>query len=150
MFPHTLTQRLAGQQCPACGSTWFREAPSVEFVQSQFRRPHLNPEPDPGPPVLICLWGTPLLPQTTSPPPEVRRLLENVKQVQYRLDARGDAQFLLQGSGVESSPPGLAGTLRSTGALPVEVRIPGAVQGLGTPAGVEFQGGARCFLRSIC
>lgn len=78
------------QKCPACGSTWFREALFYEFVPA---RPWLYEEEERSQEmtILICLCGQPITPPLSAGAgpriwQTIQRLLKCLEQVQKRSD----------------------------------------------------------------
>jgi hypothetical protein len=98
-FPKIKEIDVPLQKCPACGSTWFREALFYEFVPA---RPWLYEEEERSQEmtILICLCGQPITPPLSAGAgpriwQTIQRLLKCLEQVQKRSDVLGQAKFVL-------------------------------------------------------
>ena len=80
--PHVLPQK-----CPACGSTWFREASFFEFVPARFWSHELEPSGHLPMTILVCLCGQPVPPLLQGVPSPrtaqaIGQFLDSLRQAQ--------------------------------------------------------------------
>ena len=110
MLP-AMSQKVPFQKCPACGSTWFREAAFLEYIPRRDGMPEwfglLDDDQDRGREmtILVCLCGEPITPPLTAGAwsttrQTIRRLLQCLERAQAQSNALEQAKTVLQTGGI--------------------------------------------------